>query len=102
MPRLTNKQREVLDLVVQLTRVRGYPPTPREMCHALSLGRQAVADRMRGLERKGWLTIARRRSRGVALRSGFNVLVSPTRCHCGCVSFGVPSCPGCTADMERV
>lgn len=54
---LTDKQHQVLQLVGQSILSRGYVPTVREMCEALSLSSPAtVQNHVRALKSKGYLT----------------------------------------------
>lgn len=63
---LTARQREVLDLIVSLTRMHGYPPTIRELAKPLKVrSTNAVSDHLAALERKGAIVWARAKARGI-------------------------------------
>lgn len=55
-PGLTERQGEVVRMISHLTEAKGYPPTVRELGAALGLSNQAVADHLRVLRRKEWVT----------------------------------------------
>ena len=58
-PRLTDRQREVLEFIQTFTETHGVPPTVREIGGRFHVTPRAAFDHLRALERKGYL---RRRS----------------------------------------
>ena len=57
MQKLTDRQRAVLDFIVESITDRGYPPTLREIGNHLGIkSTNGVNDHLRALERKGYLT----------------------------------------------
>lgn len=57
MQKLTERQRAVLDFIVESISDRGYPPTLREIGNHLGIrSTNGVNDHLRALERKGYLT----------------------------------------------
>ena len=55
--KLTDRQRAVLDFIVESIQDRGYPPTLREIGNHLGIkSTNGVNDHLRALERKGYLT----------------------------------------------
>jgi repressor LexA len=57
MQKLTERQRAVLDFIVESIQDRGYPPTLREIGNHLGIrSTNGVNDHLRALERKGYLT----------------------------------------------
>lgn len=58
-PRLTDRQREVLEFIQGFTEAQGVPPTVREIGGRFHVTPRAAFDHLRALERKGYL---RRRS----------------------------------------
>lgn len=57
MQKLTERQRAVLDFIVESIHDRGYPPTLREIGNHLGIrSTNGVNDHLRALERKGYLT----------------------------------------------
>jgi repressor LexA len=69
-PRLTDRQREVLDFIQSFTAAHGVPPTVREIGGRFHVTPRAAFDHLRALERKGYLrrrTTAGRTSRALTL-----------------------------------
>lgn len=65
---LTDRQREVLEVVERSIAERGYPPTQREICVELGLsGRLGVQQHLHAIERKGWIRLAPGVSRGITV-----------------------------------
>jgi repressor LexA len=58
-PRLTERQREVLEFIQGFSEAHGVPPTVREIGGRFHVTPRAAFDHLRALERKGYL---RRRS----------------------------------------
>ncbi|MBZ0118000.1 MAG: transcriptional repressor LexA [Sandaracinaceae bacterium] len=57
MQKLTDRQKAVLDFIVESIHDRGYPPTLREIGNHLGIrSTNGVNDHLRALERKGYLT----------------------------------------------
>ncbi|HJL16662.1 MAG TPA: transcriptional repressor LexA [Sandaracinaceae bacterium LLY-WYZ-13_1] len=57
MQKLTQRQKAVLDFIVESITDRGYPPTLREIGNHLGIkSTNGVNDHLRALERKGYLT----------------------------------------------
>lgn len=57
MQKLTERQKAVLDFIVESIHDRGYPPTLREIGNHLGIrSTNGVNDHLRALERKGYLT----------------------------------------------
>ena len=66
-PRLTDRQREVLDFIQTFTEEHGVPPTVREIGARFHVTPRAAFDHLRALERKGFLR--RRASEGRTSRA---------------------------------
>jgi repressor LexA len=69
-PRLTDRQREVLDFIQSFTETHGVPPTVREIGARFHVTPRAAFDHLRALERKGYLrrrTTEGRTSRALTL-----------------------------------
>jgi repressor LexA len=65
---LTDRQREVLELIRASINERGYPPTIREIAAKLGLrSTNGVSDHLRALEKKGYVTHDEIKSRGLRL-----------------------------------
>lgn len=57
MKRLTARQKQVLDAILEFRRQRGYPPTVREIMRSVGLrSTSTVAQHLRALVRKGYIT----------------------------------------------
>jgi len=53
---LTQRQRAILDYIIESIRESGYPPTLLELCEAFGIGStNAVNDHLKALERKGFI-----------------------------------------------
>lgn len=76
-PELTSRQREVYEFIQDRIRVWGYPPTIREIGEHLGIrSTNGVADHLKALQRKGYLTHGERKSRTLApLRPGRGTVV---------------------------
>ncbi len=68
MKRLTVRQQEIYDFLTHHLEEHGYPPTLREICSEFGMkSTRAASDHLLALERKGYITRARDRSRGIEL-----------------------------------
>ena len=77
MQKLTERQKAVLDFIVESIHDRGYPPTLREIGNHLGIrSTNGVNDHLRALERKGYLTREDMKSR--TLRPTPDLLRIPT------------------------
>jgi repressor LexA len=75
-PRLTDRQREVLNFIQAFTEEHGVPPTVREIGGRFHVTPRAAFDHLRALERKGYLR--RRSAEGRTSRALTLALPSPT------------------------
>jgi repressor LexA len=67
-PKLTARQKQVLDLITQCVEERGYPPTMREIGEAMGIrSTNGVNDHLKALERKGYLTRTGLKSRALKM-----------------------------------
>jgi len=65
---ITNRQRQVLDVIVTHLLDKGYAPTLREIGTSMKINStNGVSDHLRALERKGWIRVAEMQSRGITL-----------------------------------
>jgi repressor LexA len=68
MKGLTRRQRMVLDTITSVMTDRGYPPTIREIGEALGIkSTNGVNDHLKALERKGFLSRDRSKSRAIRI-----------------------------------
>ena len=66
--KLTFRQQEVFDLLVAYINQHGYPPTLYELADMLGVSSSnAVLLHLRALERKNFIKLSRRVSRGIAI-----------------------------------
>lgn len=67
---LTQRQQQVLDMLISYQKERGFPPTNQEL--ATMLGHRSVnaaVEQLRALEKKGVITIKRGVARGITLHT---------------------------------
>lgn len=62
---LTERQREVLDFIAQFSDDNAYAPTVREICEHFNISIRAVQDHVAALQKKGYLSVTRHRSRSM-------------------------------------
>jgi repressor LexA len=68
MQQLTPRQQEIYSYLSQHLERHGYPPTLREICSEFGMrSTRAASDHLIALERKGYISRARDRSRGIEL-----------------------------------
>ncbi|WP_447717281.1 LexA family protein [Pluralibacter gergoviae] len=68
MSELTNRQQQVLDMLVAFQQKNGFPPTNCELATMISVkSPNAVAEHLRALQRKGAITIIPNQSRGIII-----------------------------------
>jgi len=69
MRRLTSRQQEIYDYLSRHLEEQGYPPTLREICTEFGMkSTRAASDHLQALEKKGYITRTRDRSRGIELK----------------------------------
>lgn len=68
--KLTDKQKLTLSTIKQLTRFDGYPPTIREIASKRGVAIKTVADSIVILEKKGYITKDKSRSRSIKVVEG--------------------------------
>jgi repressor LexA len=90
-PRLTDRQREVLEFIQTFTGMHGVPPTVREIGGRFRVTPRAAFDHLRALERKGFL---RRRSTEGRTSRALTLAVPPAKPHevpiLGRIAAGAP------------
>lgn len=65
-PKMTDRQREVYDFIIQSIRDRGCPPTLREIgAHIGSAAPNAAVSHIEALIKKGYITRSAEKSRGL-------------------------------------
>src|SRR5229473_8332981 len=66
MEELTDRQKEILHLILKETEVHGFPPTIREIGHEMGIrSTNGVNDHLKALERKGYLLRGEQQSRSL-------------------------------------
>jgi repressor LexA len=90
-PRLTDRQREVLEFIQAFTESHGVPPTVREIGARFHVTPRAAFDHLRALERKGYL---RRRTTEGRTSRALTLAVPPAKAHevpiLGRIAAGAP------------
>jgi repressor LexA len=90
-PRLTDRQREVLDFIQTFSEAHGVPPTVREIGARFHVTPRAAFDHLRALERKGFL---RRRATEGRTSRALTLAVPPAKAHevpiLGRIAAGAP------------
>ena len=90
-PRLTDRQREVLEFIQSFTETHGVPPTVREIGGRFHVTPRAAFDHLRALERKGYL---RRRSTAGRTSRALTLATKPPSTHevpiLGRIAAGAP------------
>ena len=81
MKDLTQRQREVLSFISQYTEENICPPTVREIGDHFGISLRAVQDHIAALEKKGFITITKKRSRSIRLVNSKDkkILSAPTQ-----------------------
>lgn len=68
--KLTDRQQQVLDLLIAFRQEHGFPPTVQELAEMLGCrSHNAAAEHLRALERKGVITRGRGVSRGISVNA---------------------------------
>jgi repressor LexA len=90
-PRLTDRQREVLEFIQTFTEAHGVPPTVREIGGRFHVTPRAAFDHLRALERKGFL---RRRTTEGRTSRALTLAVPPAKAYeipiLGRIAAGAP------------
>jgi SOS-response transcriptional repressor LexA len=63
--KLTDKQKEVYDIIIQYREKNGYPPSQNEIAEMKGITRTAVRDTLKALQAKGYITYQRHRARSI-------------------------------------
>ena len=67
---LTQRQQQVLDMLISYQKERGFPPTNQELATMLGCRSvNAAVEQLRALEKKGVITIKRGVARGITLHT---------------------------------
>lgn len=71
---LTDRQRQILDYIVEATETRGYPPAVREIGEAVGLtSPSTVHTHLKTLQKKGYIRVDPTKPRAIEVRWGSNV-----------------------------
>ena len=65
MKELTDKQKHILEFLMEYTKSHGYPPTVREIGHRFKFLWAAARGHLKALERKGFIKLNPSKSRGI-------------------------------------
>ena len=69
MKQITERQKEVLTFISNITEDNAYPPTVREIGDHFGISLRAVQDHIAALQKKGYLTQCQKRSRSIKVVS---------------------------------
>jgi SOS-response transcriptional repressor LexA len=67
--KLTEKQREIYDIITQYHKKNGYPPSQNEIAEMKGVTRTAVRDHLKALKAKGYITYERRIARSIVAQN---------------------------------
>jgi repressor LexA len=67
LKKLTNRQREVYDFIVEFRREHAYVPTIREISYHFKFNIKSAHDHLKALARKGWIRRAGKGSRAIEI-----------------------------------
>jgi len=65
--RLTERQREVLEIIRERIEESGYPPTVREIGEAMGISEKGAYDHLKALEKKGYIRRHPRKTRAIEI-----------------------------------
>ena len=65
METATDRQIEILGFIIRFKEEQSYSPTFRDIADGMKIGIRAAADHVSALERKGYLSIERGKSRSI-------------------------------------
>lgn len=87
---LTDRQRQVLDLITTSIASRGFPPTLREIGDSMGIrSTNGVSDHLRALEKKGWITRSEMKSRATRVIGNEDASADPGAGGHDCVASSV-------------
>ena len=66
-PKITDKQRDILEFIWRRVRELGSPPTQREIAERFEISASTAREHLHALERRGWIKIDRGKSRGIKI-----------------------------------
>jgi repressor LexA len=91
MRKLTPRQQEIYEYLEDHLREHGYPPTLREICANFGMkSTRAASDHLIAIERKGYITRTKDRSRGIELRGPRHVTSGQSVPLVGRIAAGEP------------
>lgn len=64
---MTEKQQQIFDFIVWFQSETGYPPSRSEMATAFGVAVNAISDRLKAIERKGFIEVDKGISRGIRI-----------------------------------
>jgi len=67
MKKITPKQKELLSYIESYIKINGIPPTYAEMGEEFDVCPTAIADKVKALEKKGYLMVKKGIARGITL-----------------------------------
>jgi repressor LexA len=62
---LTDKQREIYDIIIQYREKNGYPPSQNEIAEIKGVTRTAIRDYLKALKAKGYISYTKHIARSI-------------------------------------
>ena len=91
MQRLTSRQQDIYTYLNRHLEEHGYPPTLREICSEFGMrSTRAASDHLHALERKGFISRTRDRSRGIELMGARPSTAGTSVPQVGKIAAGMP------------
>ncbi len=67
MKDLTNKQKQILDFIIEYIKTKNYPPSIREIADHFKITPKGAYDHLKAIEKKGFIKTEKNRSRAIEL-----------------------------------
>ncbi len=67
MKDLTNKQKQILDFIIEYVKTKNYPPSIREIADHFKITPKGAYDHLKAIEKKGFIKTEKNRSRAIEL-----------------------------------
>ena len=79
LPKITNRQKELLEIIYRSIKNNGYPPSFEELKSELGVSsKQTIADHLKSLENKGLIAREEKAARGIKIKlAGYQILNYP-------------------------
>lgn len=67
MKGMTERQADILQALITMSRDRGFPPTVRELADRFAVTHKTIYDQLQALQKKGFISIEPKVSRGIKI-----------------------------------